>query len=180
MTHRPITNCYWVIPNQFLAGEYPRTQDEETSQEKIDALVNAGVTAFLDLTEADEDLKPYAYFLETYQSKGITHQRFPIRDVSTPRSSILTASVLDAIDHHLKRGAMIYIHCRGGIGRTGTMVGCWLARNGYPGESALNHLHKLWQQCPKSAYYQSPETLEQERYILNWKDYTSTQATKQS
>lgn len=32
---------------------------------------------------------------------------------------------------------MVYLHCWGGIGRTGTIVGCWLARNGFPGKAAL-------------------------------------------
>jgi DNA-binding protein HU-beta len=34
----------------------------------------------------------------------------------------------------------------------------------------LNHLHRLWQRCPKSRYRKSPETKEQERYILGWEE----------
>ncbi len=25
----------------------------------------------------------------------------------------------------------VYVHCWGGVGRTGTVVGCWLLRHGY-------------------------------------------------
>jgi len=57
----------------------------------------------------------------------------------------------------------------GGVGRTGVIIGCWLARHRGGGEAALIQLRELWQQCPKSAFRQSPETLEQERYVLDWK-----------
>jgi hypothetical protein len=50
------------------------------------------------------------------------------------------------------------------------IVGCWLARHHCgDGKSALLRLRKLWQQCAKSVSRQSPETSEQERYIMNWK-----------
>ena len=168
MTDRPIKNCYWVIPDQFLAGEYPRNSDDSSSQAKIDVLIRAGVTAFIDLTVENEGLLPYAQLLEAHKSQGVTHQRFPIRDVSVPHSKETTAAILDAIDRHLQPGRMVYVHCWGGVGRTGLVVGCWLARHGYPGEAALTRLHQLWKQCPKSSYRQSPETKEQERYILTW------------
>lgn len=39
-THpKPIENSYWVVPGKFLAGEYPRDYDEESSQATINALV---------------------------------------------------------------------------------------------------------------------------------------------
>ena len=160
---QPVENCYWVVPGKFLAGEYPRNKDVESSQEKIDTLISAGVSAFIDLTEEDENLLPYAGLIS-----GASHQRFPIRDVSVPLSIIATVTILDNIDHHLRQERMVYLHCWGGIGRTGVIVGCWLARHGFGGESALLRLRELWQQCPKSSFRKSPETEEQERYILQW------------
>ena len=67
------------------------------------------------------------------------------------------------------KGKMPYVHCWGGIGRTGTVVGCWLARHGGGGEDALNQLKQLWTNCTKSAIRNSPETDEQENFILNWR-----------
>jgi protein-tyrosine phosphatase len=170
MTDRPIKNCYWVIPDQFLAGEYPRNSDNSSSQAKIDALLHAGVSAFIDLTRENDGLLPYAPLLEPHRLHGVTHQRFPIRDVSVPHSKEATLAILDAIDGHLQQGRTVYVHCWGGIGRTGLVVGCWLARHGYPGEAALTRLGDLWQQCPKSVSRRSPETVEQERYILTWRE----------
>ena len=163
---RPIANCYWVIPGQLLAGEYPRNLDEASSREKLAQLTDAGVSAFIDLTEANEGLKPYAYLLD-----GPSHQRFPIRDVSIPASPELTKDALDAIDGHLAEGRTVYVHCWGGVGRTGTIIGCWLARRHHePGAAALELLHDLWRANPKSCTRQSPETHEQREYVRRWQE----------
>ena len=165
---RPITNCYWVQSAHFLAGEYPRTLDDVTSQEKLDALVHAGVRAFIDLTEETEGLLPYAPLLAKCGATGVSHERFPVPDLSLPPSRELTASILDAIDRHIADNRVVYVHCWGGVGRTGVVVGCWLARHGHRGQSALTRLRHLWRQCPKSARKASPETREQAQYVMDW------------
>lgn len=163
---RPIENCYWVSEGRLLAGEYPRDKDDELSRRKIDALVRAGITAFIDLTRDDDRLLPYASFLH-----DATHHRFPVRDVSTPDSPELTKAILDTIDRTIDQGGAAYVHCWGGVGRTGVIVGCWLARHGYEGGAALARLHELWLHCPKSAWRRkSPETGEQEQYVLTWRE----------
>jgi len=163
MTNQPIKNCYWVVPDKLLAGEYPRNQDEDSSQEKLSALLRAGVKAFIDLTGENDGLQPYSALIGT-----ASHQRFPIQDVSVPMSHEVTIRILNAIDSHIERGQLVYVHCWGGVGRTGVIIGCWLARHGSGGEAGLNRLCELWRQCPKSIYTKSPETREQEQYILNW------------
>lgn len=162
--NKPIENCYWVVSGRLLAGEYPRDKNESTSRAKIRALLSAGVSAFIDLTEADEGLQPYHMLIGT-----ASHQRFPVRDVSIPDSPDTTIAALDAIDQHLADGRLVYVHCWGGVGRTGVIIGCWLARHGSGGEQALHTLREYWQQCPKSATRQSPETRAQEQYILKWR-----------
>jgi protein-tyrosine phosphatase len=164
----PIEHCYWVVENQLLAGEYPRTQDARSSRRKIDALIRAGVTAFVDLTGDDEGLLPYHELIRT--DEHVVHLRFPIPDVSIPRSRQLTTRILDAIDTEISKGGTVYVHCWGGVGRTGVIIGCWIARHHGFGKTALLHLRQLWQHCPKSRTRRSPETSEQEQYIVNWKE----------
>ena len=165
MITQPIKHSYWVVPGKLLAGEYPRNVDEESSQAKIDALLSAGMANFIDLTEATEGLLPYAHMIG-----AASHQRFAIRDVSIPDSPEQTKEILDAIDRHLDEGRKVYVHCWGGVGRTGIIVGCWLARHGSGGNEALKKLRELWQSCPKSSLRMSPETRQQEQYILNWRE----------
>ena len=162
---RPILYCYWVFPDQLLAGEYPRDKDPESSIQKINALIQAGITAFIDLTQEQDNLLPYAGILD-----DISYQRFPVQDVSVPDSVEVTKAILDAIDLHISQGKKVYLHCWGGVGRTGTIVGCWLVRHGQEGADAFDRLQELWKQNPKSARRNSPDTEEQKQYILNWKE----------
>ncbi len=164
MNTKPYSQCYWVEPGKILAGEYPRTGKEESSLAKIAALEAAGVGAFIDLTEEGE-LLPYADLLTT-----ATHQRFSIRDMSTPRKSEQTTAILDAIDHHIAEGRTVYVHCWGGIGRTGVIVGCWLARHGYMGPDSLIRLRELWKDCSKSVMCDSPQTRAQCEYVVTWRE----------
>jgi hypothetical protein len=163
-------SCYWVVPDKFLAGEYPRNFDEESSVGKVDALIHLGVRAFIDLTGPADPLEPYVHLLRPHAALGVSHQSFPIRDLSVPQSPQTTTAILDAIDKHLTLGRLVYVHCWGGVGRTGVIVGCWLARHGYNGQKALDHLHALWRRCDKSAFRRSPETDEQERYVISWEE----------
>ena len=170
MVSRPIENCYWVAPGELLAGEYPIDLSEKTSQAKMRSLIDAGVAVFIDLTEEDEiargkPLRSYVNLLGP-----ACHQRFPIRDRSVPETPEHTAAVLDAIDRHIGEGRTVYVHCWGGVGRTGTIVGCWLARHGHTGQAALDLLRERWRCCPKSTERSTPENAAQEQYILDWRE----------
>jgi hypothetical protein len=159
----PIKNCYWVLPGKLLAGEYPRNIDDNSSREKINALLDSKITIFIDLTEEREGLKSYSALIGS-----LAYHRFPIQDVSIPESTNTTLAILNLIDHHIAKGQVVYVHCWGGVGRTGLIIGCWLARHGLGGKLALMRLQELWQDCPKSRFKKSPETSLQEQYILEW------------
>ncbi len=161
---RPHSNSYWVAP-RLLAGEYPAAKEAEAARAKLQSCLDGGVTCFIDLTEADEGLRPYAPLLPP----NILHLRFPIRDVSVPASAAQMVEILDTIDAQLAEGHTLYVHCWGGIGRTGTVIGCYLARHGYQGEAALRELHRLWQACAKSATHASPETEAQRQWVRAWR-----------
>jgi len=168
---RPIEDCYWIIPGKFLAGEYPRVKrSKQKSEQKIKKLLSAGVTCFIDLTELEDKLEPYGHLVKQLSNETVQTIRFPVRDISVPYSNEQTIEILDTIDTIIAEQGCIYLHCWGGVGRTGIITGCWLARHGYKGEAALKKLYELWSQCPKSKRRISPETYEQEDYVRNWSE----------
>ena len=163
---KPIRHCYWVIPGKLLAGEYPRVKNnEEVSAKKMKKLTDAGITSFIDLTTPEDRLFPYGEWLGDAERHS-----FPIADLDIPNSPDQTARILDLIDANLADGKPTYVHCWGGIGRTGVIIGCWLARHGRGGQAALDELRRLWQNNPKSAWAKSPQTDDQELYVTEWNE----------
>jgi hypothetical protein len=57
----PFENSYQVTGCDVIAGEYPFDGDPELGRARVRALLDAGVTVFVDLTEEGESgLLPYA------------------------------------------------------------------------------------------------------------------------
>ncbi len=167
----PIENCYWVLPGKLLAGEYPGLFNGQSSEvTNAELLVPAGVTDFFDLTTESDGLASYEPLIDRSRFPDVKINKFPIPDCSVPVSRDQTVKILDSIDAAIENEGLAYVHCWGGIGRTGTIIGCWLSRRGKKGSPALNRLRELWCCCPKSKYCQSPETDKQTQYILNWNE----------
>ncbi len=170
MKRLPIIESYWVEENKFLAGEYPGSVNPEDMRRRMDAFLECGVTTFINLTQAHE-LLPYENILaEQGGMYGIntSHQRFAIRDHSVPKAETMTA-ILDAIDEEINGGRCVYVHCWGGVGRTGMVVGCYLVRHGASNEAAAAEVNRLFKTRPVNPYFsRSPESDEQVNFILNW------------
>jgi protein-tyrosine phosphatase len=102
-----------------------------------------GTTLFVDLTEEGE-LEPYAHLLPD----GVRHMRMPIADFDVPTDEEMV-EILDVIDGALADGETVYVHCRAGIGRTRTVIGCHRRRHGlHPGREpqtgAQRELVRTW------------------------------------
>jgi ADP-ribosylglycohydrolase len=168
---KPFPNCYWVRPNQLLAGEYPLTKNDEESAVRLQDLLLLGVTCFIDLT-AEHELPKYAARLpQKFGGKAISYQRMALIDHGVPESAPQMSAILDAIDAAIQAGGCVYVHCRAGIGRTGTVIGCHLVRHGHDGVQAVAALNDLWLDCARSARWPHvPETDGQEAFILAFND----------
>ena len=167
---RPLPESYWVVPGRLLAGEYPARLDEASTRKRLDALLAAGFDLFIDLTQPNEIVSYARTLLEEAQAYDVqvVHQRFPIGDFGLPTPEQMNA-ILDRIEEGLQAGRRIYLHCWGGIGRTGTTVGCYLVRQGKTGAQALAQLSTWWRSVPKSHFYpRSPETDAQVEFIRQW------------
>ena len=160
----PLSNCYWVLPGQLLAGEHPGGSTVAATRARLRSLLEAGVSCFLDLTQRDE-LPPYDADLPL----GVDYFRKPIPDHGIPQQPGHMAELLDCLRNALRSGRVIYLHCRAGIGRTGMVAGCLLVENGLAGDAAIGELNRLWQQSGRAALWpQVPETPEQTEYVRRW------------
>jgi len=165
---KPDPNTYWVVPAKLLAGEYPGAPDPEDTRTRLKMFLAAGVRHFVDLTEAGE-LEPYSEFLTEEGGSGTSYERFPIRDVSVPEEPETMATIIAAIDRAMAKEGITYVHCWGGVGRTGLAVACWLQEQGLTPDEALTVLADKWRSCAKSQLKpDSPETTEQVRWVRAW------------
>ncbi|MGD9939362.1 MAG: protein-tyrosine phosphatase family protein [Clostridia bacterium] len=174
--YTPLQNTYWVLPNRFLAGEYPGDKSATVARQRLSAMLDSGLDCFIDLTTPADRMEPYAELLAELSGGRARHLSFGLKDMSVPDSTATMTAILDAIDKELGGGHKVYVHCWGGIGRTGTVIGCWLRRQ-YPdtdgcvpqADGTLMGLPELWKTCPKSARYpDSPQTPEQRAFVAAW------------
>jgi protein-tyrosine phosphatase len=167
----PIEESYWVIPGKFRAGRYPASYDEIESRKQLRWLFTIGINIIIDLTEEGESgAIPYLDQLNDEAKKNhleVAYHRMPIRDFSVPSNKIII-DILNEIDASIENGKHIYLHCQGGKGRTGILVGCFLARHGSTGDQAINKIKLLRRKIP-GGQEPSPETETQKRKVLEWK-----------
>jgi len=171
---RPIPNSYWATP-LLLACEYPWTP-ANPHRPKLDSLLRTGVRTFIDLTESGE-LIPYTSILGQraallgIEPSTIEYHRFPIRDRCLPESIDLMYDVLETLRDNQNRGRISAVHCRGGIGRTGMVIGCWLVESGVAknGAEALAIIAREWKSVEKCKRYpHSPETGPQFDFVFKF------------
>jgi len=172
MSNLPNKNTYYVIPDLFLAGEYPGASTINETRDRIKEYLACGVNFYIDLTE-ERELMPYEDLLRLEAEKmklPVEYYRMSIRDLSVPDKELMT-EILDTIDNAISKNKKAYVHCWGGVGRTGTVVGCHLVRNGKTGEKALEQIAIWWQEVEKIYWHPtSPQTKEQRDYIRCWNE----------
>ncbi len=160
----PLANAYWVYPGLLLAGEHPLAQGAQAVRERLTRLRDAGIHVIIDLTAPGEidgydDALPLA----------VEYHRKPIPDHGVPERREHMHEILQCLLESLDAGKPCYVHCRAGIGRSATVVGCLLIERGLSGEQALAELERLWQQSARSADWpRIPETQAQREYVRTW------------
>jgi hypothetical protein len=160
----PLPNNFWVLPGRLLAGEHPFGANPLEAHERLARLKGAGFDAFLDLTEIGE--MPGYWRLLPRMSE---YRRFAIVDGSLPSSPRDMQAIQAYLAAALERDRRVYVHCRAGIGRTGLVIGCYLAELGFGGERALRTLNALWGHCARAASWpRVPQTDAQTAYVLAW------------
>lgn len=148
-------NFSWFLPNEIagsgqVGGWYPDSHQVLISD--LWELQELGVGAVVSLTEL-----PLASSALSVVGMGYLH--LPIRDMSPPSlgeiEQFLTFSKVS-----IKEGSPVLVHCGAGLGRTGTMLACYLVERGHAPAVAIDRVRA---ERPGSI-----ETLEQEMAIFQY------------
>ena len=158
----PIRSSYWA-GDGLLAGEYPGASDAAEAERRLRSFADHGVSVFVDLTHPADGLEPYGGLLVP-PARRLPHA---IVDMGTTTIPHMTR-ILDDVDAALADEGAVYVHCWGGIGRTGTVVGCWLMRHGLDGGDPIRRIAEL-RRGVEDAWMSSPQTGAQRALVTGWK-----------
>jgi protein-tyrosine phosphatase len=155
---------------KLLGGEHPCLGgDARVHRARLTALLDLGVTTFVDLTEPGENgVQPYKNRVQRMVRDGlrVAHCAHPIPDARVPASFATAERLLDDIDAALAHGETVYLHCRSGVGRTGTVLALHLVRHGHSPREALHLVQAAWRRDPRSREWpRCPQTEGQRRYV---------------
>ncbi|WP_164689655.1 protein-tyrosine phosphatase family protein [Herpetosiphon llansteffanensis] len=145
----PIPAAYWVLPGRLLAGEHPMLQDKEPLHARLQRFSAANISVFIDLTEQHETHELGDYLAafdqaQLHQQHTLVRYHSPIPDMHIPSIEQMQA-ILARINGALANQQTVYAHCWGGLGRTGTVIGCLLVQQGWEYAEALAHIAALRQ-----------------------------------
>jgi hypothetical protein len=165
----PFSNCWWVT-DQLVAGPVFFAGSFTTTQDNMDALEEAGVHMIVSLVGLDQ------FYPDPDEAEVIAWEIYPrffwygfsLPDGAAPNKETMGV-ILQWINVGLLEGGKVFVHCASGCGRTGTIVGCWLADRGIAkGEAALVRIAELRQAAGLSL--PCPETEAQRELVRKWRN----------
>lgn len=174
------TQLHYYQPDQqkmptLFAGQYPGSKSPSLHAIKLTQLLSLKIDCVMSLMEEAESSRFTRYQEALYHfNPNIEYFNYPIPDMSVP-----TKKQLYDIVHHvqtlLTSKKRVYIHCWGGHGRTGVVVGALLIYNGYTPQNALA---KIKEERMKTLFGDEPslQTDEQIKFVL---DITQTARVEQ-
>jgi protein-tyrosine phosphatase len=176
----PFNRSYWVVPGKLLAGGYPGSENPIEEERNLKRLIQVGIRHVISLLEAQEyshsndPFPPYVDHMESIAERmkiSVTFDQISIKDFSVPTERQMVR-ILNQIDMCIKYDKPVYVHCWGGKGRTGTVVGCYLIRHGIAtGNDVIEKIKKL-RKNTEDFPEPSPETKKQINMVINWgKDF---------
>lgn len=121
----------------------------------LDELVAEGIGAVVSLSEEPLDRVAIA-------QRGLRYLHLPVADMTAPSVEEVDGAI-GFIARARDDGLPAAVHCRAGLGRTGTLLACWLVSQGRGPADAVGEIRQL---RPGSI-----ETRDQERVVHAYGEY---------
>jgi atypical dual specificity phosphatase len=113
----------WFEEGRVAACRYPR------SEAALRGLAERGVQLVV-------NLHPRAHVAGQLERLGLVELHLPVADFTPPTAEQLEQGV-SPMQEALDAGQCVAVHCGGGLGRTGTLVACYLVSRGHSAEEAM-------------------------------------------
>ncbi|MCB1216933.1 dual specificity protein phosphatase family protein [bacterium] len=150
-----ITGFEWIIKSRLAASDLPGMQGP--LEDDMDFFGTMGIITIVTLTE-----KPVTPAMDRFGFKVI---HFPIPDMGVPRvedcNRLCRHLVMD-----MERGRPVLVHCKGGLGRTGTIVCAIKIVQGKSAADALADTRRI-----NKFYVQSSQ---QEMFLNEFEEYVNS------
>ena len=138
VTSKP-TNFSWLIHNRLAGSGMP------TSTSELDWVLKQGVKSIITMTE---DPLPESWI------KDVKYLHVPTEDLSAPDMEKIDQAV-EFIYKGIRNNEPVMVHCAAGIGRTGTILACYLVK--YQKMSISDAIEKVRKERPGSIQSESQE-----------------------
>ena len=132
---------FWILPGRLGGTPRPGIVDELIHD--LEGLRRLEVTVLVNLEEQ------LVVDPEAVRRAGIEPLHVPIVDMKVPTVEA-TMALCAELSRRLRAGAVIAIHCRAGLGRTGTILACQLIHEGASAVDALDRVRAINPRCVQS------------------------------